>query len=117
MEAVLGDNISREQGADGGPDADGINNILRNPAGAVTDTADHDRADDGWRNRNVPILHCQRTSLVVRVHKASGAQLDRMVSVTNYSPPWTEPKWWGKNTRNRLKSAQNGAETSIWGNF
>jgi thiol-disulfide isomerase/thioredoxin len=33
------------------------------------------------------------------------------VSVTNYSPPWTEPKWWGKNTRNRLKSAQNGAET------
>jgi len=78
MEAVLGDNISREQGADGGADADGINNILRNPAGAVADTADNDRADDGWRNRNVPILDCQRTSLVVRVHKAPGAQLDRM---------------------------------------
>ncbi|MFZ1757012.1 MAG: DNRLRE domain-containing protein, partial [Caldilineaceae bacterium] len=78
MEAVLGDNISREQGADGGPDADGINNILRDAAGGVADTADNDRADDGWRNRNVPILDCQRTSLVVRVHKAPGAQLEKM---------------------------------------
>lgn len=78
MEAILGDNITREQGADGGADADGINNILRNPAGAVTDTADNDRADDGWRNRNVPIVDCRRVSLVVRVRKVPGAQLDRM---------------------------------------
>lgn len=78
MEAILGDAISREAGADGGADADGVNNLLRTPAGAVADTADHDRGDDGWRNRNVPIVDCQRVSLVVRVRKAPGAQLDRM---------------------------------------
>ncbi|MBP7963025.1 MAG: DNRLRE domain-containing protein [Caldilineaceae bacterium] len=78
VEAVLGDSITREAGADDGADADGVNNILRTLAGAVADTADNDRADDGWRNRNVPILDCQRTTLVVRVRKAPGAQLDKM---------------------------------------
>ena len=81
MEAILGNNITREQDADGGADADGVNNILRNPpagSGPVADTADNDRADDGWRNRNVPILDCERTTLVVKVHKAPNAQLDRM---------------------------------------
>jgi len=77
-EAFLGDNISREQGADGGSDADGVNNILRNPGGAVVDTANNDRADDGWRNRHTLIVDCQRTSLVVRVHKAPGAQRQKM---------------------------------------
>ncbi|WP_141611224.1 DNRLRE domain-containing protein [Litorilinea aerophila] len=81
MEAILGDGITREREADGGPDADGVNNILREPppgAGGVVDVANNDRADDGWRNRSVPILDCRRTTLVVRVRKAPGAQLDHM---------------------------------------
>lgn len=78
MEAVLGDNITREAGADAGADADGINNILHNAAGGIVDIADNDRADDGLRNRNVPIVDCQRVSLVVRVRKAPAAQLDTM---------------------------------------
>ncbi len=81
MEAILGNAITREQGADGGADADGINNILRDPppgSGGVTDTANNDRGDDGWRNPDVPILNCRRTDLVVTIRKATNAQQDQM---------------------------------------
>ena len=81
MEAILGNAITREQGADDGADADGINNILRDPpsgSGGVTDTANHDRGDDGWRNPDVPIQDCRRTDLVVTIRKAASAQQDRM---------------------------------------
>lgn len=79
IEAFLGDNITREQGADGGADADGVNNILRTPGGGVVDTADHDRGDDGWRNYNVPLENCQRADLVVKVRRGPAAQLDKML--------------------------------------
>jgi len=72
-QAYLGDHMSREADADTGPDADGPNNILRNAAGAVSDVADKDRGDDGWRNRGVPIPDCRRVTLNVRVHKRPGA--------------------------------------------
>jgi plastocyanin len=72
MEAWLGDFLSREAEADLGPDQDAPrNNILRNTAtGAVGDVADNDRGDDGWRNRSVAFVDCQRTVLDVRVSKS-----------------------------------------------
>ncbi|MFZ1756937.1 MAG: DNRLRE domain-containing protein [Caldilineaceae bacterium] len=81
VEAFLGDTMTREQRADGGADDDGINNILRNPpagSGSVADVADNDRGDDGWRNRTTPLYDCQRTDLVVRVHRSPGGQLEQM---------------------------------------
>ncbi len=81
MEAILGNAITREQGADGGADADGVNNILRDPppgSGGVTDTADNDRGDDGWRNPDALILNCRRVDLVVTIRKAATAQRDTM---------------------------------------
>lgn len=80
VEAFLGDFITREEEADLGGDADGPNNILRNAAtGATGDVADKDRADDGWRNRSVPLPDCRRATLVVRVHKTAAATLERML--------------------------------------
>ena len=74
MEAFLGNHLSRENEADGGPDQDGPNNILD---GGVNN-ADNDRGDDGWRNRNVPFNHCEATTLTVRVHKAPDATRNLM---------------------------------------
>lgn len=73
-EGILGDALSREAEADSGPDADGATNILDGGA----DNADNDRADDGWRNRNIPFHNCEATTLRVRVSRAQGAQLERM---------------------------------------
>lgn len=75
MEGWLGDFLSREGEADQGPDQDAPrNNILRNTAtGAIGDVADNDRGDDGWRNRTVQFVNCQRTSLDVRVSKSPNA--------------------------------------------
>lgn len=69
MESILGDHLSRENEADDGPDQDGPNNILDGGA----DNANNDRGDDGWRNRNVPLNHCEATTLTVRVGKAPNA--------------------------------------------
>ena len=73
MEAWLGDFLSREADADVGLDQDGSNNILRAAGGAVGDTADNDRGDDGWRNRQIKFFDCRRTTLDVRVSKTPGA--------------------------------------------
>ena len=80
VEAVLGDSITGSRARTTAADADGVNNILRTPGGAVADTADNDRADDGWRNRNVPILDCQRTTLVVRVRQGARRPVGEDVS-------------------------------------
>ncbi|MEZ4673029.1 MAG: DNRLRE domain-containing protein [Caldilineaceae bacterium] len=77
-EGILGEFISREREADGGPDQDGPNNIIRNAAGATGDVADMDRGDDGWRNRGISFFNCTRQSLTVRVSKAQNATLERM---------------------------------------
>lgn len=74
-EAWLGRFLSSEREADIGPDADGVNNIL---AGGV-DNANNDRGDDGWLNRRAPFVHCAITTLRVRVSKAPGSKLDRMI--------------------------------------
>jgi hypothetical protein len=73
-EGILGNYLSRENEADGGPDADGTNNILNGGA----DNANRDRGDDGWRDRNASFDHCLPTRLTVRVRKAQAAALDRM---------------------------------------
>lgn len=73
LEGWLGDYLSREVDADQGPDQDGPNNILRNAAGVISDVADKDRGDDGWRNRDVKFFDCRRTTLDVRVSKSATA--------------------------------------------
>ncbi len=78
MEGWLGHFLTREAEADLGPDQDGPNNILRNAAGVIGDVADHDRADDGWLNRNIKFFDCQRQTLDVQVSKALTATLDTM---------------------------------------
>ncbi|HEY6557980.1 MAG TPA: DNRLRE domain-containing protein [Polyangiaceae bacterium] len=74
LEGFLGNFVSREIEADQGSDQDGPNNILRNAAGVVSDVADEDRGDDGWRNPNIRFFNCQEQTLRVRVSKAATAQ-------------------------------------------
>ncbi len=74
----LGEHVSGEFDADTGPDSDGINNILHDAAG-VADTADQDRGDDGWLNRNLPLPDCQEALLKVRISKDVAARVQRMV--------------------------------------
>lgn len=75
MEGFLGNFISREGEADQGPDQDAPrNNILRNiNTGAIADVADNDRADDGWRNRNVKFFDCREATLDMRISKGQNA--------------------------------------------
>lgn len=78
-EAILGQYLSRELEADQGPDQDSVNNILIDPAtGLVVDTANNDRGDDGWRNRNIRFYDCESQELVVRVTRAPGATRNTM---------------------------------------
>jgi plastocyanin len=74
LEGILGDALSREQDADTGADADGINNILNGGA----DNANNDRGDDGWRNRSIEFRHCMATTLRIRVSKGQNSELNRM---------------------------------------
>ncbi len=70
----LGDHISGEVEADGGPDQDGVNNILSGgPA-----FSNMDRGDDGWRNRNAAFTNCARTTLTVRVRRHPAATINAM---------------------------------------
>jgi hypothetical protein len=80
MEGWLGDFLSREGDADQGPDQDTPrNNILRNTvSGAIADVADNDRGDDGWRNRSVQFVNCQRTALDVRISRSPAATRNLM---------------------------------------
>jgi hypothetical protein len=78
LQALLGNFITPEQDADVGPDADGPNNILRNAMGMIVDTANQDRADDGWRNRNIRFYNCYRQTLRVRVSRPAGATQKQM---------------------------------------
>ena len=64
----LGKDETRELDADLLPDADGVTNILNNGA---NDVADNDKADDGWLNPDVPLLHCRESVLKVRVSAAA----------------------------------------------
>jgi plastocyanin len=73
-EGILGVNLSRENEADGGPDEDGVNNILN----GGLDNADNERGDDGWRNRGASFDHCARTTLDIRVSRAPAATLEKM---------------------------------------
>ncbi|MBC8078202.1 MAG: DNRLRE domain-containing protein, partial [Chloroflexales bacterium] len=73
-EGILGNFLSRENEADGGPDEDTLNNILDGGA----DNANNDRGDDGWRNRTASFNHCERTTLDVRVSKAPAATREIM---------------------------------------
>ena len=52
----LGNGVTREKDADLLPDADGVTNILN--AGAP-DTANNDKADDGWLNPGAPMPNCR----------------------------------------------------------
>jgi hypothetical protein len=78
LQALLGNFITPEQDADVGPDADGRNNILRNAMGMIVDTAGQDRADEGWRNRNIRFYNCYRQTLRVRVTRPAGATQNQM---------------------------------------
>jgi hypothetical protein len=74
IQAILGQYMSGETEAHVGPDQDGVNNILRNPAnGMVGDFDDNDRGDDGWRNRGIRFYNCQTQTLQIRVSKPVGA--------------------------------------------
>ena len=73
-QAWLGHSITAEREADIGADSDGVNNILN---GGV-DNADNDLRDDGWRNRNVALDDCRRTTLRVRVSRHAASTLDTM---------------------------------------
>jgi len=73
-EGILGNALSAEREADGGPDQDVQNNILAGGA----DNANNDHFDDGWRNRGVPLLDCRPTVLRVRVAKHAAATLNTM---------------------------------------
>ena len=59
----LGEHVTVEREADIGADEDGVNNILNEGA----DRANDDRGDDGWLNPEVPMPHCERTTLKVRL--------------------------------------------------
>ncbi|MBP7964633.1 MAG: DUF11 domain-containing protein [Caldilineaceae bacterium] len=65
----LGDRITDEKDADLLPDADGITNILNN--GTDINSADQDKADDGWLNPNVPFVDCRETTLKVRIRRSA----------------------------------------------
>ncbi len=64
--AWLGPNVTAENEADLGPDADGVNNILNGGA----DVSNWDKGDDGWLNQNALFENCQSTNLVVRVSRS-----------------------------------------------
>ena len=63
----MGERVSAEREADIGVDEDGINNILADGA----DRANDDRGDDGWLNPSLPMPNCERTTLKVRLSRAS----------------------------------------------
>lgn len=63
----LDDNVTPEVEADIPPDSDGITNLLEN---GLDNTANNDRADDGWLNNGVPMPNCQQTTLQIQVSKA-----------------------------------------------
>jgi len=73
-EGILGDFLSREIEADGGPDDDPANNILN----GGFNISNLDRGDDGWRNRNASFDNCEQTTLKVRVSKALTATLNKL---------------------------------------
>jgi hypothetical protein len=79
LQGFLGNWVSAELAADGGPDEDPVNNILRGPGGGVGDVANRDRADDGWQDPNTPFFHCSKRKLKVRVNRPAGATLANMV--------------------------------------
>lgn len=74
LEGWLGDWLSREGEADGGPDEDVVNNILNGGA----DNANNDRGDEGWLNRRATFNDCEQTTLKVRVSKSPTATLNKM---------------------------------------
>jgi hypothetical protein len=78
LQGFLGNWISHELAAEGGPDQDGQNNILRGPGGGVADDADEDNADDGWMDPNTPFFHCNPRQLKVRINRPAGATLATM---------------------------------------
>ncbi len=105
MEAFLGDHLSRENEADGGPDQDGRNNILDGGA----DNANNDRGDDGWRNRDAAFNHCQPTTLTVRVRKAPNATRNRM-----YLNVWFDGERDGDwDDMRRCRTGDNGEENGL----
>lgn len=63
----LGDRVTQEKDADLLPDADAVTNILNAGAG---DTANNDKADDGWLNPGAPMPNCGKTELKVRISRA-----------------------------------------------
>ena len=69
----LGDEISAEVDADLNLDAGAIahgrdfTNILHN---GQEDVADWEFEDDGWRNPSVPMLNCEKPTLLVRIRRA-----------------------------------------------
>ena len=72
----LGQTATAEQDADGGPDEDGINNILKNGLVISPTLANNDEGDDGWLNRNntgalssVILPDCRQTTLRVQVSR------------------------------------------------
>lgn len=78
LQGFLGNWISAELDADGGPDEDPSNNILRGPGGGVGDTSNRDRADEGWQDPNTPFFHCSKRKLRVRINRPAGATLANM---------------------------------------
>jgi hypothetical protein len=44
----------------------------------VGDTADNDRADDGWMDPNTPFFRCGKRKLKVRINRPAGATLATM---------------------------------------
>ncbi len=105
MEAFLGDHLSRENEADGGPDQDGRNNILD----GATDNANNDRGDDGWRNRNASFNHCRSTTLTVRVRKAPNATRNFM-----YLNVWFDGERDGDwDDMRRCRTGDNGEENGL----
>ena len=78
LQGFLGNWISAELQAEGGPDEDPLNNILRGPGGGVGDTSNHDRADESWLDPNTPFFHCSKRKLKVRINRPAGANLANM---------------------------------------
>lgn len=99
----LGDRITAETDADLLPDVDGITNILDN--GADGNSADQDKADEGWLNPNVPIFDCRETTLKVRVRR-SALPLDLDRAFLNV---WFDGNRDGDWQDERLCSGQPGA--------
>jgi len=75
LEGILGMNITREDEADIGPDADVVNNIK---TGGI-DSANYDQADDGWLNPGAPFPNCATTTLKVRVRRGPAAIMPTML--------------------------------------